>query len=222
MAPRTRNRPKKKYMTVQSVTEKLAKKQVLDKLCHDAITAQANSKNNKLPYGYLKSILDKDEFNIKKEDYSWYKVSSFKNHLYALQKKKIQQADNPDGLPLRTVLAPLVVAAKKGIKGDGKMPLTRSGLMERYQQWVVVEKRKRKIVENVEISVADQLANEATEGAGEPVSASDSAPSQDPTDVNDDASVSGRVLLGIDEPIGGSQSSTSVTNGVNDPAEVSF
>ena len=129
---------------------------------------------------------------------------------------------NMNTTQLRTVLAPLVVAAKKGIKGDGKMPLTRSGLMERYQQWVVVEKRKRKIVENVEISVADQLANEATEGAGEPVSASDSAPSQDPTDVDDDASVSGRVLLGIDEPIGGSQSSTSVTNGVNDPAEVSF
>ena len=158
MAPRTRNRPKKKYMTVQSVTEKLAKKQVLDKLCHDAITAQANSKNNKLPYGYLKSILDKDEFNIKKEDYNWYKVS----------------------------------------------------------------KRKRRIVENVEISVADQLANEATDGATEPVSASDSHPSQDPTDINDDASVSGTALLGIDEPIGGSQSSTSVTNGVNDPAEVSF
>ena len=47
MAPRTRNRPKKKYMTVQSVTEKLAKKQVLDKLCHDAITAQANSNSIK-------------------------------------------------------------------------------------------------------------------------------------------------------------------------------
>jgi hypothetical protein len=45
MAPRTRNRQKKKYMTVQSVTEKLAKKQVLDKLCHDAITALANAKN---------------------------------------------------------------------------------------------------------------------------------------------------------------------------------
>ena len=124
---------------------------------------------------------------------------------------------------LRTVLAPLVVAAKKGIKGDGKMPLTRGGLMERYQQWVVVEKRKSKIVENVEISVAEQLANEAsTDGAAEPASASDSAPSQDPTDVNDDASVSGLDLLGIVEPIGGSQSSTSVTNGVNDPGEVSF
>ena len=103
------------------------------------------------------------------------------------------------------------------------MPLTRGGLMERYQQWVVVEKRKCKIVENVEISVAEQLANEAsTDGAAEPASASDSAPSQDPTDVNDDASVSGLDLLGIVEPIGGSQSSTSVTNGVNDPGEVSF
>ena len=104
MAPRTRNRPKKKYMTVQSTLEKLAKKQVLDKLCHDAITAQANSKNNKLPLGYFKQILDNDEFNVKKEDYNWYKVSSFKHHLYALKKKnKIQQAitpaDNPDGLP---------------------------------------------------------------------------------------------------------------------------
>ena len=104
---------------------------------------------------------------------------------------------------LRTVLAPLVVAAKKGIKGDGKMPLTRGGLMERYQQWVVVEKRKSKIVENVEISVAEQLANEATDGAAEPVSGSDSAPSQNPTDVNDDVSVSGTALLGIDDPIGG-------------------
>ena len=99
MAPRTRNTPKKKYKTVQSVTEKLARKQVLDKLCHDAITAQANSKNNKLPLGYFKHILENDEFNVKKEGYNWYKVSSFKHHLYALKNKKITPADNPDGHP---------------------------------------------------------------------------------------------------------------------------
>jgi hypothetical protein len=75
--------------------------------------------------------------------------------------------------------------------------------MERYQQWVVVEKRKSKIVENVEISVAEQLANEATDGAAEPVTGSDTEPSQNPTDVNDDVSVSGTALLGIDDPIGG-------------------
>ena len=55
-------------------------------------------------------------------------------------------------------------------KGDKKMPLNRGSLM------VVVEKRKRRIVENDEITVAEQLANEATNGAAEPASASDSEP----------------------------------------------
>ena len=78
---------------------------------------------------------------------------------------------------LRTVLAPLVVAAKKseGMKGgDRKMPLNRGSLMEQYHQWVVVEERKRRIVENDEITVVEQLANEATNGAAEPASASNS------------------------------------------------
>ena len=59
----------------------------------------------------------------------------------------------------------------------------------------------------VDLVAAQAATNEAAPSAG----TSDSEPSQDPTDVNDDANVSGDVLLELDEPIIGSQGSTSVT-----------
>jgi hypothetical protein len=73
--------------------------------------------------------------------------------------------------------------------------------------------------------VVDLLTkNEATNGAAPPVGASDSEPAlQDPTDVNDDVNVSGDLLLlELDEPVIVCQGSTSVTNGANDPGEITF
>ena len=66
-------------------------------------------------------------------------------------------------------------------------------------------------------------AQAATNKAAPLAGTSDSEPSQDPTDVNDDVNVSGDLLLlELDEPVIVCQGLTSVTNGANDPGEITF